>query len=455
LVSQPGSLIRHPLAIAGALITATSAVVFLALLVAALIGLFDNPYAGLIVFVAVPAILILGMLLVPIGMWLQRRRLARHPQTADDWPVWDFGVARVRRAVLLFTALATLTAAIALVAGYGSLHYMESPTFCGQACHTPMQVQYTAWQAGPHARIACVNCHVGEGARGMAQAKLAGTRQLVHVITGAIPRPVPPGALVPFGGHDLTCGRCHQPMKIPGDVIRVKREYADDEKSTETMTVLLMHVGRANATGRAIHWHADPSTRIEFASADPARQTITYVKVTAPDGKVKEYFAEGAADKPVNAETLRQMDCVDCHNMVGHRIASAPEQAVDTALAAGEMSRTLPFARREGVRLLKASYASGDEASQKIDEELRRFYSTQPGTIDAQALSRAVAALQGAWNRNVFPTMKVTWGTYPDNTGHMASPGCFRCHDGSHTAKDGSTINADCEFCHRQANTNP
>jgi hypothetical protein len=449
-VSRPGLLVRHPLAIAGAFITAISGVVFLALLTAALIGLFDNPYAGLVVFVAIPAVFGLGVLFIPLGMWLQRRKLARHPESAADWPVYDFRVAAVRRTVLLFAASAALGIAIALVAGYGSLHWMESPTFCGQACHTPMQPQFAAWQAGPHARIACVNCHVGEGPRGFVQAKLAGTRQLAHVITGTFPRPVPPGALVPFGGHDLTCGRCHQPMKIPGDVIRVKREYADDDKTSETMTVLLMHVGRANASGRAIHWHADPSTRVEFASSDAARQTITYVKVTSLDGKVKEYFAEGAAGKPV-PESLRRMDCVDCHNMVGHRVASAPEQAVDRAIADGELSRALPFARREGVRVLKASYTSSDEASRKIDEDLRHFYSAQSGTIDAQALARAVATLQDTYRRNVFPTMKVTWGSYPDNTGHTASPGCFRCHDGSHTAKDGSTINSDCEFCHKQA----
>ena len=97
LVSRPGTLVRHPLAVAGALITATSAVVFLALLIGALIGLFDNPYAGLVVFVAVPAVLILGLLCIPIGMWLQRRKLSRHPETVDDWPVWDFRQQRVRR----------------------------------------------------------------------------------------------------------------------------------------------------------------------------------------------------------------------------------------------------------------------------------------------------------------------------------------------------------------------
>ena len=214
------------------------------MLVATMIGLFDNPYAGLVVFVAVPAVLICRTALH------SDRHVAAAPQalaaSRNGRRLADLGLPPAARApyrVLLFTALGTLTAAIALVAGYGSLHYMESPTFCGQACHTPMQPQFTAWQAGPHARIACVNCHVGEGARGMVQAKLAGTRQLVHVITGSGPAPGSSGADVPFGGHDLTCGRCHQPMKIPGDVIRVKREYADDEQNTETTTILMMHVG--------------------------------------------------------------------------------------------------------------------------------------------------------------------------------------------------------------------
>jgi len=449
-VSQPGTLARHPLAMAGVLVTVTSGVVFLALLIAALIGLFENPYLGLVVFVGLPMILVLGLLMIPAGMWLQRRKLARHVETANDWPVFDLRQAKMRRFAVLFTGVAAFTVVIALIAGYGSLHYMESPKFCGQACHAPMQPQFTAWQGGVHARIACVNCHVGEGVRGFVHAKLAGTRQLVHVVTGTVPRPIPPGAAVPFGGHDLTCGRCHQPMNIPGDVIRVKREYGDDEANTETLTVLSMHVGRVNSTGRAIHWHADAATRVEFASADSGRQTIPYVKVTDARGQTKEYFAPDAGDQPVNADQLRRMDCVDCHNMVGHRIAPTPEQAVDVAVAAGGVSRTLPFARREGVRLLKASYSSDDAAQQKIDEELRRFYSSNGKPIDEPALGRAVAALQGAYRRNVFPGMKVTFGSYPDNTGHMTSPGCFRCHDGSHTAKDGSTISADCEYCHRQ-----
>ena len=451
-MSERASLVRHPVSIAGALITTTAAVVFVALLIASMLGLFNNPYAGLVVFVAIPALFVLGLVLIPVGMWLQRRKVARDPDSVDDWPVVDFRISRVRRMALLFTALTALNVVIILVAGYGSLHYMESPTFCGQTCHTPMHPQFTAWKAGIHARTACVDCHVGEGAQGFVHAKLAGTRQLAHVITGGFPRPIPPGANVPPGGHSLTCGRCHQPTKTAGDVIRVKREYADDEANSETMTVLLMHVGRANPTGKAIHWHADPATKVEFASPDHSRQTIPYVKVTDATGQVKEYFAADVTAPPAGA-ALRTMDCVDCHNMVGHRIAPSAALAVDAAIAAGQIPRTLPFARREGIRVLEASYPSEDAATQGIDQEIRKFYSSVGKPVDNQEVGRAVAALQTAYRGNVFPSMKVAWGSYPDNTGHTASPGCLRCHDGSLTAKDGSKINDDCEYCHRQIET--
>ena len=67
------ALARHPLAIAGALITTAAAVVFIALVIAMFAGLFDNPYAGLVVFVAIPAVFVLGLLLIPLGMWLEGR----------------------------------------------------------------------------------------------------------------------------------------------------------------------------------------------------------------------------------------------------------------------------------------------------------------------------------------------------------------------------------------------
>jgi len=234
-----------------------------------------------------------------------------------------------------------------------------------------------------------------------------------------------------------------------GDPVRAIHEYADDEGNTETVTMLKMHMGGPSSEGRSIHWHADPANRIEYVTAGENRQTIIYVKATDAKGQVKEYRADNATDQAIRSGARRTMDCVDCHNTVGHPISPTAERMVDRAIAAGEVSAKLPFARREGVRLITASYASQDDAVNAIDRGVRDFYAKQPGA-DAQAVARAATALQDVYRRNVFPSMKVTWSSYPENKGHITSPGCTRCHDDAHKAKDGSAINGDCEYCHKE-----
>jgi hypothetical protein len=445
------ALARHPLAIAGALITTASALAFIALGIAVLAGLFNNPYAGLVVFVALPALFVLGLLLIPAGMWLQKRRLERDPTAPTDWPVFDFRRASVRRTALLITGLTAVNIVIVLLAGYGSLHWMESPTFCGQVCHTPMHPQFTAWQAATHSQVACVNCHVGEGASGFVHAKLAGVRQLVHVMTNSVPKPIPPGGDLP--SVEQTCLNCHRPGQPLPDRIRTFREYADDEMNSETTTVMQMHMGTSPASKRSIHWHANPAIRVEYVATDAARETIPYVKVTNANGQVKEFRAPDTTDEAINGGTRRTMDCRDCHNTIGHPISPTAEQAVDRAIAASSIARELPYVRREGVRLVKASYSSEDDAMSAIESGLRMFYQSQSGAADAQALSRSITGLQDVYRRNVFPSMMVSFGSYPTNRGHFTSTGCFRCHDDSHSAQDGSTISAECELCHTQIET--
>jgi hypothetical protein len=63
-------------------------------------------------------------------------------------------------------------------------------------------------------------------------------------------------------------------------------------------------------------------------------------------------------------------------------------------------------------------------------------------------LKNATAAVQSIYAQNIFPEMKITWGTYPNNLGHTDFPGCFRCHDGNHASADGRTISNDCATCH-------
>jgi hypothetical protein len=449
-VARRAPFTRHPLAIVGVLIATASAAVFVAMAVAGLSGMFNNPYAGLVVFLAIPAVFVVGLLLIPLGMWLERKQLRRDPNAVAEWPVLDFRRPEMRRNALLISALTAVNIVIVLLGGYGGLHWMESPGFCGQVCHTPMQPQFDAWQAATHARIACVACHIGEGPAAFVHAKLAGVRQLAHVVTNSYPRPVPPGTDLPPGAQARTCTNCHQPGRAAGDRVKVLREYAEDEKNTETLTVLQMHVNAASPSGRAIHWHADPANRVEFVATGPDRQTIPYVKVTDARGQVKEYVAPDTPEEVIRTGNRRLMECGDCHNAVGHPIAPTAEKAIDQAIAAAGVSRDLPFVRREGLTLLKAAYPSHEVASSAIDQGLRSFYASQGGAPDDQTVARTVAALQDLYRRNVFPTMRVTWGTYPNNGGHFTSNGCFRCHDESHTATDGSTISADCGLCHTQ-----
>jgi hypothetical protein len=272
----------------------------------------------------------------------------------------------------------------------------------------------------------------------------------VQVATNSVPKPIPPGAAMPAGAQAETCNNCHQPERAVGDRIRVMREFADDEKNAETMTILQMHLGRASPSGRSIHWHADPSVRVEYVVTDEAQQTIPYVRVTDAKGQVKEYVTADAPSQISAATNRRTMDCMDCHNTVGHPISPTAEKAVDRAIATGLVSRQLPFVRRESVRLVKESYPNQEAAAEAIDREMRSFYRSQGGAIDEQEVARTVAGVREVYRRNVFPAMKVTWGSYPDHRGHMTSNGCFRCHDGGHTAKDGSTISGDCEYCHKQ-----
>jgi hypothetical protein len=445
--------LSHPLAIVGVLVTTVSAVLFIVLMIAELLGMLENPYAGLVVLIAIPACFLMGLVLIPIGVALRRRQLLRDHQAAD-WPVVDFRFPRVRRTVLVIASLSAVNIAIVLLAGYGTLHWMESPSFCGQVCHTPMHPQFTAWSNGPHTRVSCVSCHIGEGPKGFVHAKLNGVRQLVHVGTGAIPKPVPPGAEMPAGAQALTCGRCHQPGRGVGDRLRVIREFADDEENAETTTVLQMHIGASQSSPRAIHWHADPAVRIEYVATDAERKTIPFVSVTDAKGQVKEYVAPDTKEEVIRTGTRRTMDCIDCHNTVGHPIAQTPESAVDAAIADGRVSRGLPFARRESIKLVKADYPSQEAAAHAIEEGLRSFYKSH-ASADQAAVARTVAGVQDVYRGNVFPTMNVTWGTYPTNKGHTTSDGCFRCHDESHMAKDGTTISADCEYCHRQVENAP
>jgi len=434
------SAMRNPVSLIGVAVTTAMAVVFLLLLTLEFTGQLTNPYAGLLVFVAVPFVFVLGLLLIPIGIWRQHRRVAAG-YAADDWPVVDLRLPRTRSVIVGVALLTIVNLFIVSLAGFGAVHHMESTEFCGQTCHTTMEPEWKAHQASPHSKVACVKCHVGPGAAGFVEAKAAGTRQLWHVIINNVQAPVeaPVHSMPPARE---TCFGCHSGAGHQGDRLKVVRDYADDETATETATTLQMKVGGVKPAS-GIHWHI--AQQIEYIATDRERQTIPYVKFTDGNGNVKEYAADGVTKEQLAQGERRSMDCMDCHNRPAHTFDPSPERAVDVAIANGSLPRTLPFARREAVAALKDEYASGDEAQRGIDARLRKAFASHASD---PALARTVSAVQDIYARNVFPAMKVKWATYPNNIGHTFFNGCFRCHDDNHKASDGSVIKQDCESCH-------
>jgi nitrate/TMAO reductase-like tetraheme cytochrome c subunit len=449
--SQPA---RHPIAALGVVLTSLSALAFLALWGLESLGWIHNPYLGLLIFIAVPGLFVIGLLLIPLGAWLVRRR-QRRGLAPLAWPRLDLNDRRTFT-VVLGVAVATMANVVLLMAaGYGAVHYMDSPAFCGAVCHVPMTPQYVQWQQAPHARVACASCHIGNAPGSFIKAKLNGTRQLAHLVMGSFPRPIPSPHNLP--GTASTCEQCHSTAAFAGDRTKVIRSYSDDEANSESATTLSLHVG-PGGTGVAgeagnIHWHAQPGRVIEFVENGADAEAIDWVRVTEPGGQRRVYVNDG-----VSADALKgapqTMDCVTCHNRPAHPFSVTADRTVDAAIAQGQLDRTLPYVRREAVRVLKTSHADAEEGAAAVARDLRAFYAANyPDLASSRraAIDQAAQSVQSVYRRFVFPSMRVTWGTYPNQLGHTDSAGCFRCHDDSHKAPDGKVIRQDCTLCHTAA----
>jgi len=402
-------------------------------------GRANNPYIGLLAFIALPLIFFTGLLLIPAGAALDRRRLAQGISAVTDRrAVW-------RRAGIFFAVMTLANLIIGSQLSYRAVAQMETVQFCGQTCHV-MKPEFTGHLRAPHAAVDCVACHVAPGATGFVKAKMAGTRQLLAVVLNNFPRPIESAMesnrLVPSAE---TCETCHQRGKPMKPALRVITEYTADEANTPTKTVLMMMVDRIHAA------HLAPGVEIRYAAADRKRQTIPWVEYrSSATGPSEIYVASDAEPDAMAALPKFAMQCVDCHNRAAHSF-EVPGRAIDHAMLRGEIPADLPFIKKTGLGLIQAEYKSSEEAASKIAAGLNDFYRASYADISAKRsndINAAGRALATVYSSNVFPDLKVTWGTYSNNLGHTDYPGCFRCHDGSHAAADKKTIPQDCATCH-------
>jgi nitrate/TMAO reductase-like tetraheme cytochrome c subunit len=448
-------LIRSPISVVGMVLTTISAVLFLVVFLADLFGWHTNPYLGIVFFLILPGIFLFGLALIPVGAWIERRRRARGRAPSEvHWPRIDLNDRAQRTTAVIVFVVTMANIVIVSLAAYRGVEYMDSPQFCGQVCHSVMRPEFTAYQDGPHSRVTCVQCHIGAGASWFAKSKISGTRQVLAVTFHTYSRPIPSPVQNLRPARD-TCEQCHWPEKFHGDKIVRIFEYGEDEKNTESITTMQVHVGGGSerlGIAQGIHWHMNVANEVEYIATDDKRQVIPWVRVKDRFGNVREYTAEGAKPEDLAKGERRRMDCMDCHNRPSHPMAATPERAVNQRMARGEIPKTLPFVRRETVKVLKAGYPSQERAEEGISRALRDFYRSQfPADYMSrrQEVEKAVNAATDIYRRNVFPEMNVAFGTYPNNIGHMDFPGCFRCHDDNHASKDGKKIGQDCETCHK------
>ncbi|MGA7234707.1 MAG: NapC/NirT family cytochrome c [Bryobacteraceae bacterium] len=401
-------------------------------------GHANDPYIGLLAFVALPLMFFTGLVLIPIGAALGQRRVEGRLATAvDRRAVW-------RRAGIFFAVMTAANLVIASQLSYRAVTQMESVQFCGQTCHV-MKPEFTAHMRPSHTAVDCVACHIRPGATGFVEAKMAGTRQLWNVILNNYPRPIESAMesnrLV---SSAETCEQCHERARRMTPKLRVITKYKDDEANTPNQTVLMVMVDKIHAA------HLASGVAVRYAAADRKRQTIPWVEYRDASGATRSYLTSDAKPDQIAAMPKFEMQCVDCHNRAAHSFEVA-DRAVDGAISFGQIPGDLPFVKKTSLAVVQGQYASPDDASAKIAAQLNDFYRQKYPDVAARRandINGAARTLTAIYNRNVFSDLKVTWGTYPNNLGHADYPGCFRCHDGSHVTKTNESITQDCAACH-------
>jgi nitrate/TMAO reductase-like tetraheme cytochrome c subunit len=405
-----------------------------------------NPYLGILTYIVAPLFLIAGLTMVFFGWWLQRRHQLRHaPSVPHFWAI-DWDNPRHRQRIVLFGGGGALFLLLSAFGSYQTYHYAESNLFCGQVCHSAMNAEYQTYQRGAHARVACVECHVGAGAKAFVEAKMNGTRQLYGFLFDTYNRPIPTPV------HNLrpaqdTCEKCHWPEKFLGNLDMTYEHYLSDRRNTDYTVRMLMRVndGRPGSPLGGIHWHVSKDQIVEYYAIDEKRQDIVWMRVTNKvDGTAKIFRNEEFKGEPP-AKLIRVMDCIDCHNRPAHVFPTAND-SVERAMALGKISLELPNVKRHAVAALTLKeITTGAEAPGKIAEYLKGRYKDAPPAV----LAQTIATVQEIFASTIFPERKADWRQYPNNIGHKDWPGCFRCHDDKHSTASGEKVRAsDCSSCH-------
>ena len=443
------------ISISGFILAVNSLIVIFVLFLFSLFSKESNAYMGLFIYIIVPAFMVLGLLLIPFGMLLRRRKKVIADESTEKWPILNLNNPLQRKALVRISVITVILLVASSFGSYEAFHYTESVEFCGTLCHQVMEPEYVTYQHSSHAKVKCVECHVGEGADWYMKSKLSGLYQVYSVIFKKYSRPIK----TPL--HNLrpaseTCERCHWPEKFYAQQLRTQRSYLADSANTEWDISLLLKIGpehSAMGLTEGIHWHINKDFKIEYIAGTRDREVIPWVKLTnLKTGEVKIYTDE---DNPIDQAAMdtlekRTMDCMDCHNRPSHTYKSAPN-FIDQAMLAGRIPADIPWIKMAAMEALKVPYETKEHAYQEIYTTMVSWYKEENPEIYLKEFARiqnAIKVVQKEYSNNVFPYMKADATQYLDHIGHLESEGCFRCHSDRHKTKTGETISKGCDNCH-------
>lgn len=442
--------------IAGAVLASVSFLLILFTFIVTLIFPHEGgDYLGLFSYIILPVFLVIGLILIPIGTVRKMRRdRDQEVQREHKFPIVNLNDPSQRNIVFIFVIGTAIFLLFTALGSYEAFHYTESNEFCGTLCHKVMEPEYTTYHNSAHARVNCVECHVGSGASWYVKSKLSGLYQVYSVLAKAYPTPIE----TPI--HNLrpaqeTCEKCHWPQKFYDPKYITKKHYLADEENTEWNIQMLMKIGpQHSALGQTegIHWHINPDVKIEYKTVSWKRDTIVEVKYTdLKTGKTRTYHDADFDDvKLASNSQTRTMDCLDCHNRPSHNYLP-PTRFVDDYITAGKISKDIPEIKSIAMGILYKDFPTTDSAMDYISEKINSYYSKHYEdfyTANRAKIDTAIAAIETGFKNNIFPFMKARWKAYPNYLGHMESMGCYRCHNNNFKSEDGHVISRDCKMCH-------
>lgn len=445
---------RNWVTLIGSLFSTISAFMIIFFIIVGIVGYNITPYIGIMAFLLMPMLFVAGIVILFLGIYIdykERKRLIAEGKTIKHYPTIDLNEPHTRKMFSLSIFIIIATFLVLSIAIYHSIHFMDTVTFCGKVCHTVMEPEHVSYTNSPHAKVKCVECHIGPGADWFVKSKISGVRQVFATMFKTYHRPTPSPVENLRPSRD-TCEECHWPQHFSGSQLKIITRYGKDQNNTPRKTVLNLHIGGGPLENGIHSWHIDKTKNTTYIAMDKKRQKIGWVKVES-NGKEIIYKTPEFDEKNTDLSKVekRTMDCIDCHNRPTH-IFYSPDKAMDKALFLGEIDSSLPFIKKVGTEVLENLDVDSNNVLDKIENYINDYYKKNYYEIyknKTQSVTMAVMAIQNIYKQNVFPKMNVTWDTYPNNIGHYQFPGCFRCHDGNHIADNGRKISSDCSTCHK------